>query len=56
MQKYKKFLVLLWLVQIGHLAIWLVEKYCFVLARNVKKTNVKFGVNKRIFLTAKNRL
>ena len=48
-KKYRKFLVVLWLVKIGHSGNLIGGKILFRFRRKVKKkTNVKFGVNKRI--------
>ena len=51
-RKYRKFLVVLWLVKIGHSGNLIGGKILFRFRRKSekekKKINVKFGVNKRI--------
>ena len=48
-RKYRKFLVVLWLVKIGHSGNLIGGKILFRFRRkSEKKINVKFGVNERI--------
>ena len=53
MQKYRKFLVVLWLVQIGHFGNLIGGKILFRFSQKCEKINVKFGVNKRILFDGK---